>query len=153
MGSKFFAVRVIAGKERQIIEKVATIARKKNLKIYSIVAPAELRGYFIVEADSRQDVLQAIYGMSHVKGVAKGEVSFKEIEHFLFKKKGEIKIEKGDIVEIISGPFKGEKAKVMRVDKVKEEVVVVLLEASVVIPITVKVDSVMLLKREEEEEK
>jgi len=150
MGSQFFAVRVIAGKERQIIEKIANIAKKRNLKIYSILAPAELRGYFIVEAASRQDVLQAVYGMSHVKGVAKGEIDFKEVERYLFKKKGEVKIEKGDVVEIISGPFKGEKAKVMRVDKVKEEVVVVLLEASVVIPITVKIDSVVLVKHEEE---
>ena len=34
----------------------------------------------------------------------------------------EIKIDKGDIVEIIGEPFKKEKAKVTRVDKTKGEV-------------------------------
>ena len=56
------------------------------------------------------------------------------------------------IVEIISEPFKKEKAKVVRVDRSKEEVVVELLEATVPIPITVKLDNVRVIRREKEEE-
>jgi len=60
-------------------------------------------------------------------------------------------IQKFDVVEIISGPFKREQAKVTRIDKTKEEVVVELLEAAVPIPITVKMDSVKVIRRETEE--
>ena len=46
-----------------------------------------------------------------------------------------------NIVTIVIGStFKGEKAKVLRVDKQKEEVIVELLEAAVPIPITLKMD-------------
>ena len=64
----------------------------------------------------------------------------------------EIKIEKGDIVEIISEPFKNEKAKVIRVDKPKNECVVSLLGAAVPIPVTVKLDNVRIIRRDELEE-
>ena len=56
-----------------------------------------------------------------------------------------------DIVELISGPFKREQAKVIRIDKTKEEVVVELLEAAVPIPITVKLDAVKVIRRESDE--
>ena len=61
-------------------------------------------------------------------------------------------IEKGDIVEIIAEPFKKEKAKVIRIDKTKEEAVVELLGAMVPIPITVKIDNIKVIRREEEKE-
>ena len=59
-------------------------------------------------------------------------------------------IRKNDIAEIISGPFKREKAKVVRVDPAKEEVIVELLEAVVSIPITLKMDAVKVIRREDE---
>ena len=62
-------------------------------------------------------------------------------------------IQKKDIVEIISGPFKGENAKVSRIDRIKEDVVVELVEAAVPIPITVKIDAVKVIRRDTEEEK
>jgi transcriptional antiterminator NusG len=62
------------------------------------------------------------------------------------------KIEVGDIVEMIGQTFKGEKAKVTRIDKQKSEVVVSLLGASVPIPVTVKMDNVKVIRREEKEE-
>ncbi len=62
-------------------------------------------------------------------------------------------IKKNDIAEIISGPFKREKCKITRVDPVKGDVVVELLEAAVPIPITLKMDAVKVIRREGEEEK
>ena len=61
-------------------------------------------------------------------------------------------IKKNDIAEIISGPFKREKCKITRIDKAKEEVVVELLEAAVPIPITVKMDAVKVIRRDEDKE-
>ncbi len=64
--------------------------------------------------------------------------------------KVQMNIQKNDIVEIISGPFKREKAKVKKIDELKDEVIVELLEATVPIPITVKMDSVKVIRREGE---
>ena len=66
--------------------------------------------------------------------------------------KTEMNIQKNDIVEIISGPFKRENAKVTRIDKQKEVVVLELLESAVPIPITVKMDSVKVIRRETDDE-
>ncbi|MHC1579281.1 MAG: transcription elongation factor Spt5, partial [Candidatus Alkanophagales archaeon] len=71
--------------------------------------------------------------------------------HFLTPKPSITGITEGSIVEIISGPLKGERARVKRVDEVKEEVTIELFDAVVPIPITVRGDSVRLLSREEEE--
>ena len=65
--------------------------------------------------------------------------------------KVEMNIKKSDIVEIISGPFKRDNAKVIRINKPKEEIVVELLEAAVPIPITVKMDAVKVIRRDDEE--
>ena len=61
-------------------------------------------------------------------------------------------IQKKDIIEIISGPFIREKAKVSRVNLQKEEVIVELLEAAVPIPITLKLDAVKVIRRDGSEE-
>ena len=58
-----------------------------------------------------------------------------------------IDVNPNDIVELISGPYKGEKAKVKRVDKEKGKIVVELLEAAVPIPITVSLDSIRVIDR------
>jgi len=61
-----------------------------------------------------------------------------------------VSIEDGDIVEIIGSTLKGEKAKVLRIDKQKEEVVVSLLGAVVPLPVTIKMDNVKVIRRESE---
>ena len=55
-------------------------------------------------------------------------------------------------IEMIGQTFKGEKAKVTRIEKQKGEVVVSLLGASVPIPVTVKIDNVKVIRREESKE-
>jgi ribosomal protein L24 len=68
-------------------------------------------------------------------------------------KKDRIKIDKGDIVEIIGGPFKGEKGRIERIDKVKDEVTIELLEASIPIPVTISTEFVKIVKKEKKENK
>ncbi len=65
--------------------------------------------------------------------------------------KRELNIQKNDIAEIISGPFKREQCKITRIDKIKGEVVVELLEAAVPIPITIKTDDIKVIRREKDE--
>ncbi len=145
--TKFFAVKTTANQEKLVASLVEMSIRKNNLKIYSVLAPKELRGYIILEGDSIEEITKAVRGIPHVRGVVRGDVSFSEIEHFLIPRKAAEQIKEGYTVEIMSGPFKGELAIVKRVDEAKNEVTVELLEAVVPIPITVKADRVRVVEK------
>ncbi|MEK6916448.1 MAG: transcription elongation factor Spt5 [Nanoarchaeota archaeon] len=151
MLSKIFALRTTANREDQVMGFVTSNAQKKNIEIYALVRPHGMRGYIFVEAQSRADAEQAAFNIPYARGVLAKEVQYKEIEHMLEQVKKEINIQKNDIAEIISGPFKREKAKIIRVDKLKEEVVVELLQAAVPIPITVKIDAVKVIRRDNDD--
>jgi len=145
-----FAIRTTANREDQVLDFLASNAQNKKLNIYSIIRPHGLRGYIFVEADNKQTAEEAYHGIPYAKGILSSPVEYSEIEKMLEQIKTQAVIQKNDIVEIISGPFNREKAKVTRVNLQKEEVVVELLEAAVPIPITVKLDSVKVIRREEE---
>lgn len=146
-----YALRVTANREDQVADFVSSNASKKKLSIYSVIRPHGMRGYIFLEAADKASADQASFGVPYARGVLAEPVGYKEIEHMLEQVKKEVNIKKNDIAEIISGPFKREKCKITRVDKQKEEVVVELLEAAVPIPITVKMDSVKVIRREDAE--
>ncbi|AJF62310.1 MAG: LSU ribosomal protein L24A Rpl24A [archaeon GW2011_AR20] len=149
--TKIFALRTTANREEQVLEFVSSNAKKKNLNVYSLVRPHGMKGYIFIEAETKDDAENAYRGVPYARGLLPSPVAYQEIEHMLEQAKTQFNIKKNDIVEIISGPFKREKAKISRIDKQKEEVVVELLEAAVPIPITVKMDSVKVIRREGEE--
>lgn len=150
--TEIYALRVTANREDQVADFVASNASRKKLDVYSVIRPHGMRGYIFVEAADKASADQASFGVPYSKGILNNPVDYKEIEHMLEQVKKDINIKKNDIAEIISGPFKREKCKITRVDKTKEEIVVELLEAAVPIPITVKIDSVKVIRREDEEE-
>ena len=61
-------------------------------------------------------------------------------------------MEVGDIIELTSGPFRGERARIIRIDEGKEEITVELFEATVPIPVTVRGDFVKVIQKKEKEE-
>lgn len=149
-----FAVRTTANREEQVMDFIASNAKKKKLEVYSIMHPHGMRGYIFMEAKSRLDAEQAAFKVPYARGVLPNLIKYEEIEHILEPtKKVEMNIQKSDIVEIIAGPFKREQAKISRIDRTKEEVVVELLEAAVPIPITLKMDAVKVIRRAGEEAK
>ena len=147
--SHIYGLRTTANREDQVLDFLSGNAVKKKLAVYSIVKPHGMRGYIFVEAASRGDVEQAAFGVPYARGLLPREIKFEEIEHMIDVSKKEVNIQKYDVVEIISGPFKREKAKVSRFDIDKGEVVVELLEAAVPIPVTLSLDSVKVIRREE----
>ncbi len=147
--TKIFALRVTANREDQVMSFVSSNVTRKKVNVHSVIRPHGMRGYIFLEGDSRSDAEQASYGVPYARGLLPNEVPYKEIEHMLEQAKKEVNIKKNDIAEIISGPFKREKCKIARVDKAKEEVVVELLEAAVPIPITLKMDAVKVIRRDE----
>jgi len=145
-----FIIKVTTNKEDRAVEMIVNRATKKSLSVYSVIRPHGLKGYIIVEAADRESAEEAVFNLPYVKGIIGKTVSYEEIQQMLEPKVEEMNIEIGDIVEML-GQFKGEQAKVTRIDKQKGEVVVSLLGASVPIPVTVKIDNVKVIRREADE--
>lgn len=146
-----FIIKVQTNKEDRAVEMVADRARKKELNIDAVLRPHGLRGYIILESEDKDSAEEAVYNLPYVKGIVGKTISYEEIKNMLEPTASAITIKEGDIVEIISATLKGEKAKVLRIDKQKEEVVVSLLGAVVPLPVTIKIDNVKVVRREEEE--
>jgi len=148
-----FVIKVTTNKEDKSLEMIQNKVEKKNLPVYSLARPHGIRGYVFLEAPEREVAEEAAFNLPYVKGILPKTVSYEEIKTMLEPKVAEIKIEKNDIVEIVAEPFKKEKAKVLRIDKQKGEAVVTLLGAAIPIPVTVKLDNLRVIRREEIEEK
>jgi len=146
-----FIIKVMTNKEERAIEMIAEKARKKNLNVYSVSRPHGLRGYILVEAENRESAEEAVFNMPYIKGIIGKTIEYDEIKTMVEPSVSTVSIKEGDIVEMIGTTFKGEKAKVIRIDKQKEEVVVSLLGAAVSFPVTVKIDNIKVIRREDEE--
>ncbi len=149
--SLIFIVKVTTNKEAKAVELISDKVKKKGVNIYSVVKPHGLRGYLILEAPDKENAEEAVFNLPYVKGIISKQVSYEEIKKMIEPRASDVKIEKNDIVEIISDSFKNEKAKVLRVDKTKGEAVVSLLAAIVPIPVTVRLDNIRVIRREDEE--
>ena len=147
-----FVVKVTTNKEDKALEMIADKVKKKKVGIYALARPHGLRGYVFLESPDREHAEEAVFNLPYVKGIIGKTVTYDEIKQMLEPVAADIKIEKNDIIEIISEPFKNEKAKVVRIDKAKGECVVSLLGAAVPIPVTVKLDNIRVIRREELEE-
>jgi transcriptional antiterminator NusG len=103
----------------------------------------------MVEADDNGPIERVLEEIPHARGMVPGESGISEVEHFLSPKPDVEGIAEGDIVELIAGPFKGEKAQVQRIDEGKDQVTVELYEATVPIPVTVRGDQIRVLDSDE----
>lgn len=142
------AVKTSIGHEKTVADSLASRAKPKPIGIFAILSPATIRGYVFVEAMNTDSLRDIVKGVRRTRGIVKGETTFAEIEHFLTPKPIVSGIVEGDIVELIAGPFKGEKARVQQIDENKEEITVELFEAMVPIPVTIRGDHVRVLEKE-----
>jgi transcriptional antiterminator NusG len=76
-----------------------------------------------------------------------GLVQFNEIEKYLTTKPIIEELDVGYTVEITGGPFKGMRAKITRVNPVRKEATLELLEATFTLPITVNADYLKLVQK------
>lgn len=150
--TQIFSVRTAANREDQVVDYLISKLTRTPKGIVAVIRPHGMRGYIFIEATSKQEAEVALQGVPYARGILPHEIPYPEIEHMLEQVKIEMNIKKNDIVEIIAGPFKRENAKVIRINKQKEEIVVELLEAAVPIPITVKMDAVKVVRREDSDE-
>ena len=147
-----FIIKVTTNKEENAVDMIAERIEKKNLNVYSVSRPHGLRGYILLEAENRESAEEAVFNLPYVKGIIGRTIGYEEIKNMVESSVETISIKEGDIVEIISEPFKKEKAKVIRIDKQREEVVVSLLGAVVPLPVKIKLDNVKVIRRDKEGE-
>lgn len=147
-----FIIKVTTNKEEKAVDMIAERVEKKEINAYAVLRPHGLRGYVLVEAEDRESAEEAVFNLPYVKGIIGKTIGYEEIKNMVEPSITTISIKEGDIIEIIGSTLKGEKAKVIRIDKQKEEVVVNLLGAVVQLPVTIKIDNVKVIRREEEGE-
>lgn len=150
--SKIYSIKTRVGKEKNTADLIDSRAKKnKDVDIPALLVTPELRGYMFVEGHNRHRINDMIKTISYARTILDGNIPLKEVEHFLTPTSAVAKIAEGDVVEMTSGPFRGETAKVTNIDDAKEEITVELFESVVPIPITVRGEQVRVVKRKEEE--
>ncbi len=148
----YYALRVTAGQEKIVADLLRNRARKMKLEIYSILVLDGFKGYIIVEGSEETEVRKLAFQVPNVKGVLPGDIEPEDIKKMIEAKPAQYSIEKGDIVEVINGPFRGDRARVLKIDTEKEEATIELLEVTVPIPITTKLSWLRIHEKGKKEE-
>lgn len=141
------AIKTSRGYEREVADTLLARAEEKPDVVFALLVPAALRGYVFAEGMSFEGVREMLKGIRKARGLVDGETTLKEVEPLLVPRITVEGFVEGAIVELIAGPFKGEKARVKKIDQGKEEITVELIEAVVPIPVTVRGDHVRMLER------
>ncbi len=137
-----YAFRVTAGQENIVADLLHEKIKKTKAPAKCVVVSPYLKGYIIAEVDNEIEAKRLITNEPHVKGMLAKPMQLEDLASMLESKPQEISVEEGQMVEITSGPFKGEKAKIVRIFKEKEEVIVELVEVAVPIPVTIKLNTI-----------
>jgi len=148
--TKIFTIKTQVGKEQGCADLINSRTAKSKIKIPSILATPELRGYIFLESYDKERIKDMIKTIGYARNMLEGYTPVEQIEHFLIPASSVAKIAEGDVVEMVAGPFRGETAKVTHIDDTKEEITVELFESVVPIPITVRGEQVRVIKRKEE---
>ena len=134
-----FTLRTTVGRESTVVDLLNTKLKPRNTGVKSILHPAELKGYVFIEG-SENGIREGIKGVPHIRGLIDRPVKLDELKRFFAEDLPQIHLKEGEIVEVIGGPFKREKAKIVRMDETKREAKIELIESAVPIPITISLD-------------
>jgi transcriptional antiterminator NusG len=144
----YYAVKVTGGQEVNVALMLEERIRTNNLKdVYSILVLPRLKGYVVIEAGGPHVIKLLITGIRHVRGIAPGLVPKDDIAKLIAKRVAGPSVKEGDLVEVVSGPFRGMQAQVVRYDQAKGEVVLNILESAFPLQVTMPVDQVKPSKR------
>jgi transcriptional antiterminator NusG len=166
-----FIVKTAIGSEKRVADEMqARLMGSGSLSkiqddIYAILHPNGMRGYVMVESSALHHVEKLIgrsggrdpkarrglnqTPLKNAKTVLPGEAPLKDILPYLEPKAVTSGIEVGCIVEIVTGAFKGEKARVTSVAETKEEVSMELYEQPIPMTLKMRGDHVRVIERVE----
>ena len=153
-----YALRTTIGQEHTLSEQLARRAENRpQLQIFSVLVPGGLKGYIFVEAQSIDDVELLVEGIRHVRKRPRAsraeEIPISELDHFLIPRPVIEGVDINDIVEVVNGPFKGSRARILDINVGKEEVTVELLAMDLQIPVTISGESIRVVEKAAEKEK
>ena len=166
-----FIVKTAIGSEKRVADEMqARLMGSGSLSriqenIFSILHPTGMRGYVMVESNALHHVEKLIgrsggrdpkarrglnqTPLKNAKTVLPGEAPLKDILPYLEPKAVTSGIEVGCIVEIVTGAFKGEKARVTSLSETKEEVSMELYEQPIPMTLKMRGDHVRVIERVE----
>lgn len=145
----YFIFRVTSGQERITADILQNKSEKISARVSAIIISEGLRGYVILEAEDETAARELIADEPHMKGMLSKPLSDEDLKKMLEVKKVVQEIGINDIVEFVGGPFKGYKAKVLKVEPTKEEITVELMDVAVPIPVTTKSSSAKIVQKAE----
>lgn len=146
VGKEFeVAKNLINADERDLADRLEANPQSKR-EIISIMSPYELRGYFYLETMHPDRIPFLARSMRNFKGVVDGSIEIGEISEQLTPKPAVAGLELGSFVELVKGPFKGEKARIMNIDHEKEEVTVQFIESAMLIPVKVRAEDIRVIE-------
>ena len=143
----YFVVKVTSGQERIAANILQNKVSKTDLPIYSIIVVEGVRGYIILEAEDEVSARQFVTKGRSIRGVLPKELSELEVNKLIEVRSHAVGIEKGDTIEFTTGPFKGYKARVLKVDELKDDITVELMDVVVPIPITTKMNTAKVIQK------
>lgn len=139
---KFFAVKVTKSQEMNVALLLENRAKAEGLPVYAIISPPKPGGFVVVETSAPSYVDKLVRDLRHARRRMRGMLSQSEIE-LMVKPKPTVEVfAPGMEAEIIAGPFKGSRGKVVDVVPSRNEVVLMLYEASYPLKVTVPADYV-----------
>ncbi|MCX8171195.1 MAG: transcription elongation factor Spt5 [Candidatus Bathyarchaeota archaeon] len=145
--TRIFAVSTTVGQELNVAKIIMGRVEVNNIPVKAMLIPENLKGYIFIEAEGPHWVERATANIKHVKSRVPGVLPFSEIEKYIVVKSVIDELDIDDIVEIVSGPFRGMRAKITDIDRGKGEVTIELLEATFTLPVTVHADYVRLISK------
>ncbi|MCX8203576.1 MAG: transcription elongation factor Spt5, partial [Nitrososphaeria archaeon] len=110
--------------------------------VHAIVTLPNLKGFVFVEGAERDRVAVLVRELRHVKSRGIVQISHEEVLRHMVERPLIETISEGMTVEVVAGPFKGFTGKVTRVDRIRKEVTLELLESSYPFPISIPVNQV-----------
>jgi len=138
----FYGIKTQVGRENLTTDVLEMRVKHEKISMYALLVLPGVKGYIISEADHERSVIEATRGSARM---LKEPLSKDEILKLLKTEPIMKELKEGMRIEVLGGPFKGSKAKILRVNKAKEEVTIELLEGTVPIPITIRAEFVRVM--------
>jgi transcriptional antiterminator NusG len=140
--SKIYAISVVGGYEEKIALIFAERAQTLKLDVRSIVYSEDLKGTVIVEIGDIKDLFYLIRGIKNVKRKRPIAINLQEVVKLLKPLTVLPSLTKGQLVEIIGGPFKGMKGRVVEIYSTRGEADITLLEGDSKIVVTIPTEHI-----------
>ncbi|MEN3047540.1 MAG: transcription elongation factor Spt5 [Candidatus Caldarchaeales archaeon] len=139
---KLYAVRTTVGQEKNVAQLIWGRIEPGSRDVHAIVTLPNLKGFVFVEGAERDRVAVLVRELRHVKSRGIVQISHEEVLRHMVERPLIETISEGMTVEVVAGPFKGFTGKVTRVDRMRKEVMLELLESSYPFPISIPVNQV-----------